>query len=58
MYDATTYPPTVTTSPPPTSTASTGAPTSVGWMVPAIIVLVVLGAVALRIATRKRRFMD
>jgi hypothetical protein len=27
-------------------------------MVPAIIVLVVLGAVALRIATRKRRFMD
>lgn len=56
---ATTYPPhihTHTGTVPPTSpTAFTGAPGTISWMVPAALILVVVGAIALRFAARPRR---
>lgn len=54
LFDNSTYPPTITTTPPPppTHTASTGAPASISWMVPAIIILVIVGALALRLVRR------
>lgn len=61
MNDVTTYPPTVTTSvppQPPTSTAFTGSPASVSWMIPAVIVLVVMSAAAWRIATSRAKRFD
>ena len=62
LYQTNTYPPSppppTTLQPPPSSTAGTGAPADVQWMVPAILVLVVVAG-AIRIATnRTRRFTD
>lgn len=61
LYDATTTypPPTTSMPPPPTTTAGTGAPSSISLMAPAILVLVVVGASAIRIASnRVRRFQE
>lgn len=62
LYDAatTTYPPspppsTVTVTTPPPSTAVTGAPASVNLAGAALLTLVLLGAVAMRVATRVKR---
>ncbi len=50
LYDNSTYPPPTTSVPPSPPTAVTGFPASTDWMLPAILVLVVMGAAALRIA--------
>lgn len=52
LFD-TTYPPPTTSIPPPTHTASTGAPSEVSWMVPASVGLVLVAALVFRIASNR-----
>jgi hypothetical protein len=58
MNDVTTYPPpthSITTTPPPPSTAVTGAPSEVSWMVPAMLLLAVVGlSLVLRFARARK----